>query len=247
MTTLAHPIIHDMVSFMDGLVMGISPKDGKKLKKVRRKELIFEFFKRAGFIRLIERKRFDYVWWDITEKGSEAIRRGRPRNKQDYVETALHFGEYERVHGMKLEEFEFMAGVGTMFAYEEKSFFRWVRTEMYVIQFWREVLTKLGSSKRSTDDAVKFAVSSLFLVDRARCLRHFSSRWKRDERRRRAKREARRQRKREAERQRASVVENIPVGTSSVTEESVTDVATHCAETSPMRSETPGHLGNAIL
>jgi hypothetical protein len=236
MSTLAHPIIHDMVSFMDSLVMGISPKNGKKLKEARRKEFIFEFFERAGFIRLTERKKFDYVWWDITEKGSEAIRRGRPRNKQDYVETALHFGEYERVHGMKLEEFDFLACVGTMFAHEEKSFFRWVRSEMYVIQFGRVVLTKLGSSKRSTDDAIKFAVSSLFLVDRARCLRHFLSRWKRDERRRRAKREARRQRELEAERQRVLVVENIPVGTSLVTEESATDLATHCAETSPMPS-----------
>jgi hypothetical protein len=57
-------------------------------------------------------------------------------------------------------------------------------------------------------------------------LRHFLSRWRRDEKRRKARREARRQEGREEESQRGLEVQNIPVGTSSTMEASVTtDVA----------------------
>jgi len=127
---------------------------------------------------------------------------------------------------MNLDEFNFLAYVGTMFAYEEKSFFRWVLAEMDIIEFGRKTLPKFGASKRATDGAIKFAVSSLFLIDRARCLRHFLSRWRRDEKRRKARREARRQEGREEESQRGLEVQNIPVGTSSTMEASVTtDVA----------------------
>ena len=67
MTKYTHPVVNDMVHFIDRLMSLAYPKITKKLSKAKKKRFILKFFKRA---RIIELKHFKKVGRDMDTESS---------------------------------------------------------------------------------------------------------------------------------------------------------------------------------
>jgi hypothetical protein len=228
-------IVDDMVDFMDRLLC-VWPAI-ERMKKTKRKTYIVDFLREAGFIKRNKRKRLG-VTWTITEECSEAITRGAPRDKRDYFEVArscIPHHPPSTYYGLGVplnDEWYFISGVSSIFSYEQKLFFRWLRARSFTIGVGLKLLPKHGHGRKSTIDAISFALGVLTLTEVAECRPHYISQSRRDTKRRKERRRARQR----EECSRQQVEQFIINDKSSVKEKLSTEVTTRSPQAVPLES-----------
>jgi hypothetical protein len=221
MDKLYRPIIDDMANFLDALMSREDPKI-TKLNKSQKREIILAFLKSAGIVKLIRYKHCSELW-KASGKFYEAMERG-PRSQKYYLSMAEECCLLKLGSASSFNKWPYFAtSLATIFSLEYKLFFKWLMAEIDIIKVGFEYLPLHGLNGKSKTVAIEFALGALMRTHVEQCVRNYTTRIKREEKRRR--------KKREAKRQRCLAEQNIEIA--SAIEQVSTKVATNSSEAGP--------------